>query len=76
MNTAAPPPVVPLDAVIAIVGSGAELARRLGVNKTAISQWRKREIPVKRARDVSRISGIPLHELRPDVWADPRSGAV
>lgn len=54
--------------VIPAVGSSAELARRLGVNKTAISQWHNRNIPVSRAIAISRITGIPLHELRPDFW--------
>jgi hypothetical protein len=35
----------------------------------AITQWR--EIPVRRAKVVSAITGIPLHELRPDYWDAP-----
>jgi DNA-binding transcriptional regulator YdaS (Cro superfamily) len=58
----------PLDLAISAVGSSAALARKLGIKKTAISQWRGRPIPVQRAQEISRITGISLPELRPDVW--------
>ena len=30
-------------------------------------------IPAERARDIERLTGIPLHLLRPDLWLPPWS---
>ena len=30
-----------------------------------------RQIPAKRAKTLSRISGVPLHVMRPDLWEPP-----
>jgi len=44
-----------------------QLAQKLGVSQGAISQWiTNGEIPIKRVRDVSRITGIPSNKLHPD----------
>ena len=59
-----------LQRAIKIVGP-AELARRLGITRQAVDQWRK--VPATRAVEVERETGIPRHELRPDVFpADGR----
>ena len=34
----------------------------------AITQWDR--VPAQRARDVERVTGVPRHELRPDLWAN------
>lgn len=47
-------------------GGGAELARRLGISKQAISQWS--EIPIRHVHKVHEVTGIPLTDLRPDVF--------
>lgn len=44
----------------------AELARKLGVTRQAVCKWRK--IPDMHLRPVHKITGIPLHELRPDLY--------
>jgi DNA-binding transcriptional regulator YdaS (Cro superfamily) len=46
----------------------AHLARELGVTKSAISQWKR--VPAERLGDVSRITGIPMEILRPDLFAE------
>lgn len=46
-------------------GRKAELATECGVTHSAISQWS--QVPVDRVADVSRVTGIPPHELRPDL---------
>lgn len=51
-------------------GMLAALARGLGITKSAVSHWDK--VPAERVADVSRISGIPRHVLRPDVFEQPR----
>ena len=48
------------------VGGVAELARRLGLTRSAIYQWT--EVPVERASDIERISGIPRSRIRPDLF--------
>jgi DNA-binding transcriptional regulator YdaS (Cro superfamily) len=50
-------------------GGGAALARGCGVTRFAVNQWRRRGIPADRVGDVSRITGIPAAELRPDLAA-------
>ena len=42
-----------------------------GVTPQAISQWVR--VPVGRVLDVERITGIPRHELRPDIYPAPQS---
>lgn len=46
-------------------------ADRLRVDRTTVLRWEKGRtlIPVKRLDDVERITGIPRHELRPDLAA-------
>jgi DNA-binding transcriptional regulator YdaS (Cro superfamily) len=48
------------------VGGVAELARRLGLTRSAIYQWT--EVPVERASDLERISGISRSRIRPDLF--------
>jgi DNA-binding transcriptional regulator YdaS (Cro superfamily) len=47
-----------------------ELAAKLGVTHGAISQWKK--VPAERLGDVSRATGIPPEELRPDIFQEAR----
>lgn len=50
-------------------GATAKLASELNISSQAVSQWKR--VPPERAADVSRLTGIPLHELRPDVFPAP-----
>lgn len=45
----------------------ADLARACGVDKATVTRWSQKKIPADRLADVSRITGIPPHELRPDL---------
>jgi DNA-binding transcriptional regulator YdaS (Cro superfamily) len=58
-----------VDRAIKGASSSAALAAKLGVTRQALSQWRR--VPSMRARAVSEITGVPLHELRPDLWPSP-----
>ena len=42
------------------------LARAIGVAPSAISQWDR--VPAERVPDVSRVTGIPRNQLRPDLY--------
>jgi DNA-binding transcriptional regulator YdaS (Cro superfamily) len=45
-----------------------KLAAHLGINPSAIPQWKR--VPAHHAHRVSDITGIPVHELRPDVFRE------
>jgi DNA-binding transcriptional regulator YdaS (Cro superfamily) len=47
-------------------GGQAEFARRMGITTQAVSQWD--EVPPLRVLAVERLSGVPRHELRPDLY--------
>jgi len=55
-----------LRTAIARAGGPTALARRLGVSKQAIVQWR--QAPPLRVLELERLSGVPRHELRPDLY--------
>lgn len=60
-----------LEKAIAQAGNQSALARALEVKPQAIQQWDR--VPVHRVLDVERITGIPRHELRPDIYPpEPR----
>jgi len=65
------------DSLIRRVGGVTALAELLGVaNHTTISKWRARgRIPAERVPEISRLTGIPRHELRPDLWEEPVAGS-
>ena len=54
-------------------GLAISLSRELGITHGAISQWVR--VPVERVLDVERITGIPRHELRPDIYPPPFQSA-
>lgn len=47
----------------------ARVATGLGITRGAVAQWRK--VPAERVAEVSALTGIPKHELRPDLWEAP-----
>lgn len=47
-------------------GRVTKLAGMLGITHGAISQWER--VPAERLGDVSRATGIPPEELRPDIF--------
>ena len=59
----------PLERAIEACGGSAKLAQHVGITAQAVSQWRS--VPPKRAQKVAEVSGIPLHELRPDIFPQP-----
>ena len=61
----------PLSRALKAAGGPSELARKLGISSQAVSQWER--IPGERTLAVEDITGIPAHELRPDLYRAPRS---
>lgn len=55
-------------------GRRKRLAESLGILPGALSQWKR--VPADRAEKVADITGIPAHELRPDVFRDPAKVAA
>ena len=47
----------------------AELARHLGVNRSAITNWKR--IPAERVVAIEKHTGIPRYVLRPDLYDKP-----
>lgn len=39
------------------------------ISSQAVSQWKR--VPPERVLDVERITGVPRHELRPDIYPAP-----
>jgi DNA-binding transcriptional regulator YdaS (Cro superfamily) len=58
-----------LSRAISKVGTALRLAQLLGLSPQAVSQWRR--VPVSRVLDVERLSDVPRHELRPDIYPAP-----
>lgn len=64
----------PVEKVIAIVGSLAELARRCGVRIQSVAEWKEKGIvPPKKVMLVAEIVSykIPPHELNPATHGKP-----
>jgi hypothetical protein len=70
--------LTPLDGLqlaIKKAGNKARLMEALNLTSGAINFWRQ-GIPVKRVIDVSRVTGIPCHILRPDYFPAPDSAVM
>lgn len=48
------------------VGGPAALGRAIGTTRQAISQWTR--VPHNHVLTIERMSGVPRHELRPDIY--------
>jgi DNA-binding transcriptional regulator YdaS (Cro superfamily) len=66
-----------LDEIINRAGNEMILAAIIGVDRTTVHGYRHTEkqlIPAHHARKVAKALGIPLHQIRPDIWP-PRAKA-
>jgi DNA-binding transcriptional regulator YdaS (Cro superfamily) len=54
-----------------LVGGVSKLAALLGIRHQSFYSWHR--IPAERVLDVERVTGIPRHELRPDLYPQPES---
>jgi hypothetical protein len=55
-----------LAAAVDAAGTMADLARRLGISRAAVAQWRK--VPAERLVEVERVTGVSRVILRPDLF--------
>jgi len=62
----------PLEKAIQAAGSQQKLADLLGIKSPSITEWRSRDrVPAERCRAIEAATGVPRHELRPDVFDAP-----
>lgn len=59
----------------AIAGTGGvnKLARAVGLKQNSVSAWRR--VPAEHVIAVSKASGVPRHELRPDLYPPDEAAA-
>lgn len=62
--------ISPLDTAIAHVGSGAALAKAVGVSPMAVSHWKVRGVPARHVLQIESVTGVARHELRPDLYPE------
>lgn len=55
-----------LRAAISAIGTMAALARRLGIDRRSVWQWKR--VPADRVVEVEGITGVPRETLRPDLY--------
>lgn len=62
--------MTPVEYAISLVGGNASaLARMLGVTPQSVFCWKKHGvIPAKRAKDLSKILGVPRKKFNPEVF--------
>lgn len=50
-------------------GRMTQIAEAVNLSAAAVCRWKR--IPAERAQMISKALGLPLHELRPDLWPAP-----
>jgi DNA-binding transcriptional regulator YdaS (Cro superfamily) len=61
---------------IARRGRLSELSRAVGVSHSTVLRWIESRVPAERVRAVSAATGIPPHQLRPDLFDAPATTAA
>lgn len=63
-----------LERAVRAAGSQSKLAEMLGVKQAHVWHWlnkAQRGVPAERVRAIESATGIPAHELRPDIFQAP-----
>ncbi len=58
-----------LEELLARRGTLTRIATGLGISPAAVSQWHR--VPAERVEELSRLLGLPAHQLRPDLHPAP-----
>jgi DNA-binding transcriptional regulator YdaS (Cro superfamily) len=69
-------PLPPIDRALTEHGLGnREVATALGISTEAVRRWRvgSNGLRAEPAMEIHRKFGIPLHQLRPDLWPPDRT---
>lgn len=64
-----PDPAAALARALGVIGGPAALGEAMGITRQGIGQWRR--VPSERVLTVERLTGVPRHELRPDLYPPP-----
>lgn len=62
-----------------LAGGQTSLAKRIGTRQQLVSYWlssSKRGVPGEFVLAIERETGVPRHELRPDLYPEPGSEAA
>ncbi|MFT4095901.1 MAG: helix-turn-helix transcriptional regulator [Rhodoblastus sp.] len=51
----------------------ADLAARVGRDKSNVTRWAQTRVPAENVIDVETATGIPRHMIRPDLYAPPEA---
>lgn len=67
-----------LDSAIKAAGGSKMLASALGLSPSVIGNWRRRDggIPPAQLPKVARVTGLAVHQLRPDLFDVPHDSAA
>jgi len=62
-----------LQAAINFFGNQSKLARVIGVDPMAVTQWKKRGVPLARAIQIDKLTkgAVKKEYLRPDIFGEP-----
>lgn len=59
--------------IVALAGGNSVIGRAVGVTPQAVSQWIAAEsIPASKVGRVAAMAGVPIHEVRPDLFPPPQ----
>lgn len=61
---------------VELAGGAACVARAVGLSRTAVYEWRKRGVPAEHVPPLAALSGMGRHEIRPDLYEDPKGSQV
>ncbi len=75
--TDTPPELLALQKAIDIAGGQAELSEKIGLKRTSsnigVMVFRDKKASAKYVAKISEVTGVPCHELRPDIFPPPQA---